>query len=173
MPRGKKTETAPVEVAPVEVAPVEDVVESTLGDAFTELVGQMTAMRTQLTALTGQVRALRTRAEREIKAAQKVSRKRRSTNRKPSGFTKPTVISDELAAFLGRPKGTEMARTEVTREINAYIKQHNLQQADNKRNISPDAKLRKLLNLKKSDQLSYFNLQTYMKALFPKVVATA
>ena len=177
MARTKKTESAPAPVAPVtEVVETNEVVEDTqptLTDEFTELISQMTTMRTQLTALTGKVRALRTRSEREVKAAQKFSKKRRSTNRKPSGFTKPTIISDELAVFLGRPKGSEMARTEVTREINAYIKAHGLQQESNKRNISPVAKLRKLLSLKKSDQLSYFNLQTYMKALFPKVQATA
>ena len=177
MPRGKKSTPAPAPEPVVETAPepvvMEQTEEQTIGDAFVELVGQLTAMRSQLTALTGQVRALRTRSEREIKAAQKASKKRRSTNRKPSGFTKPTVISDELASFLGRPKGSEMARTEVTREINAYIKEHNLQNPENKRQINPDSKLRKLLKLSKSDSLSYFNLQTYMKALFPKVEATA
>ena len=173
MARTKKSVNAPAPVEPTPDPVVEQMTEPTLTDAFTELVSAMTTMRSQLTALTQEVRTLRTRAEREIKAAQKAVKKRRSTNRKPSGFTKPTMISDELATFLGRPKGSEMARTEVTREINAYIKQHNLQNPENKRNINPDTKLRKLLNLKKSDNLSYFNLQTHMKSLFPKVETTA
>jgi chromatin remodeling complex protein RSC6 len=176
MPRGKKSTpiAEPKQVTePVVAEPVATEPEVTLSDDFTTLLSALTAMRSQLTGLTAQVRALRTRSERAVKAAQKASKKRRSTNRKPSGFTKPTLISDELATFLGRSKGSEMARTEVTREINAYIKEHNLQNPENKRQINPDAKLRKLLKMSKSDSLSYFNLQTYMKALFPKVEATA
>jgi chromatin remodeling complex protein RSC6 len=170
MPRQKKSVTpAPVEEPVPVVEKMPETTEPSLGDAFTELIAAMTEMRSQLTSLTQQTRSLRVRAEREMKAAHKAVKKRRSTNRKPSGFTKPTKISDELATFLGREKGTEMARTEVTREINAYIKKHNLQNPSNKRNINPDAKLRKLLKLSKTDELSYFNLQTHMKGLFPKV----
>ena len=107
----------------------------------------------------------------EVKAAQKAGRKRKS-NRKPSGFVKPTLISTELAGFLGKPKGTEMARTEVTREINKYIRANNLQDPSNGRVIRADAKLRKLLKLNKSDELTYFNLQKYMSPHFPKPTTT-
>ena len=47
--------------------------------------------------------------------------------RKPSGFAKPSLISDALCEFLGKPKGTEMARTSVTSFITEYIKNNNLQ----------------------------------------------
>ncbi|MFY7731178.1 MAG: SWIB/MDM2 domain-containing protein, partial [Flavobacterium sp.] len=107
---------------------------------------------------------------REIKAAQKVSskKKRKAGNRAPSGFVKPTKISDELASFLGKEKGTEMARTEVTREINSYIRTHKLQDKDNGRKINPDKKLASLLKLKGTDELTYFNLQRYMSPHFAK-----
>lgn len=114
---------------------------------------------------------------REMKNAQKITSKKRRTNvdRKPSGFIKPTRISDELAEFLGKTIGTEMARTEVSREINAYIHSNGLQDKGNGRKINPDAKLTKLLKLSKEDELTYFNLQRYMKHHFVKaeVVATA
>lgn len=183
MPRKTKTvsaKTAAVESTPapavVETAPVENVVETTevtLADNFAELLTQLTSFRSQITALTAQVRALRTRSEREIRAAQKAGRKRRVTNRKPSGFVKPALISDELANFLGKPKGSEMARTEVTKEINNYILSNNLQDKNNGRIIRADTKLRKLLRLNKSDELTYFNLQKYMSPHFPKKEATA
>tara|TARA_B110000495_G_C22877118_1_gene511558 strand:+ start:312 stop:890 length:579 start_codon:yes stop_codon:yes gene_type:complete len=141
----------------------------TLPDQFTALLAQLTSLRSQLTAVTTQVRALSKRTDRELKQAQKQGRKKRkSGNRAPSGFVKPTKISLELAGFLGKPKGTEMARTEVTREINTYIRAHKLQDPKNGRRILADAKLRKLLKLTKDDELTYFNLQRYMSPHFAK-----
>jgi upstream activation factor subunit UAF30 len=108
----------------------------------------------------------------ELKVAQKASskKKRKTGNRAPSGFVKPTRISDELAKFLDKPSGTEMARTDVTRNINVYIRAHNLQDKDNGRKINPDSKLQSLLKLKKTDELTYFNLQRYMSPHFAKTI---
>ena len=75
-------------------------------------------------------------------------------------------ISNELAAFLGKPEGSVLARTEVTREVNAYIRDHKLQDKDNGRKINPDAKLLKLLKLEPGDDLTYFNIQKYIGAHF-------
>ena len=162
-----------VEAAPAApVAPQEAV--PTMGDQFTALLAQLSALRSQLTSVTYQVRALSKRSDRAIKQAQKAGRKKRkSGNRAPSGFVKPTRISVELATFLGKAKGTEMARTEVTREINSYIRQHKLQDPQNGRRILADAKLRKLLKLGKNDELTYFNLQRYMSPHFAKAGKTA
>ena len=148
--------------------PVKD--ESTLADAFVHVLGQLTSLRSQLTNITGQVRTLAKRADRELRAAQKAGKKRssKSGTRAPSGFVKPTRISKELAAFLGKDWGTEMARTQVTREINAYIRAHNLQDPKNGRRILPDKKLAKLLAVGKKDELTYFNLQRFMSPHFAK-----
>jgi len=61
-----------------------------------------------------------------------------------------------------------MARTEVTQEVNKYIKAHNLQNPANKKEIKADSTLTTLLNLKKGDDLNYFSLQKYLKDHFPK-----
>ena len=170
--KSKKTTKVAAPAAPV--APVQEAAPAapatpTLGDQFTALLAQLTSLRSQLTAVTTQVRALSKRTDRELKQASKQGRKKRkSGNRAPSGFVKPTKISLELAGFLGKPKGTEMARTEVTREINSYIRAHKLQDPKNGRRILADAKLRKLLKLKKDDELTYFNLQRYMSPHFAK-----
>jgi len=161
----------PAEAAPAApvAAAVEAVAPPTMGDQFDSLLAQLSALRSQLTNVTSQVRALSKRAEREVKQAQKNGRKKRKTgNRAPSGFVKPTLISLELAKFLGKPKGTEMARTQVTREINGYIRAHSLQDPQNGRKILADAKLKKLLKLKDSDELTYFNLQRFMSPHFAK-----
>tara|TARA_B110000967_G_C18634941_1_gene435582 strand:+ start:18 stop:644 length:627 start_codon:yes stop_codon:yes gene_type:complete len=155
-------------VATPAVAPVV-AADPTLSDQFTQLLGQLSALRSQLTSVTSQVRILSKKTERELKLAHKAGKKKRkSGNRAPSGFVKPTKISTELANFLGKEKGTEMARTSVTREINSYIREHKLQDPKNGRIILADAKLRKLLKLKKEDELTYFNLQRYMSPHFAK-----
>ncbi len=170
----KKTaskKSAPVEPAPVEVVP--DVMQSELSVQFTEFSGRLTTLRTQISSLLTEFRALQKRAERELKASQKASqkRKRKTGNRAPSGFVKPTLISDQLAKFLGKAKGSELARTEVTREINQYIRANKLQDPTNGRKINPDSKLKSLLNLTASDELTYFNLQKYMSPHFAKAGA--
>lgn len=165
-----KTVTAKTVTTPV-VEKVEAVAPPTLGTQFVTLLAQLSALRSQLTSVTTQVRALSKRSEREIKLAQKNGRKKRKTgNRAPSGFVKPTKISLELAKFLGKPKGTEMARTQVTREINGYIRAHSLQDPKNGRRILADGKLKKLLKLTDTDELTYFNLQRYMSPHFAKAV---
>ena len=100
------------------------------------------------------------------KAASK--RRAKNSNRAPSGFTIPVEISKELATFLGKPAGTKMKRTEVTREINQYIREHKLQDPVNGRRILPDAKLRTLLKVGDSDELTYFNFQRFMSPHFTK-----
>jgi upstream activation factor subunit UAF30 len=173
----EKVVAAPETTPAVQAAPVAEAAPAvpTLSESFGELLGQLQALRSQLTSVTGQVRALQKRADRELKNAHKASKKRqkRTGNRAPSGFVKPTKISSELANFLGKPKGTEMARTEVTREINKYIRANKLQDKDNGRIILADTKLRKLLKLKKDDELTYFNLQRYMSPHFAKNVKKA
>ena len=88
-------------------------------------------------------------------------------NKPPSGFAKPGPVSDELRKFLGLSSDELIARTEVTKRITAYCKDHNLQNAEDKRTIHVDAPLRKLLRMKKGDELTFFNLQKFMKVHYP------
>jgi chromatin remodeling complex protein RSC6 len=105
------------------------------------------------------------------KNAEKSSKKKRNSNNgAQSGFQKPTLISDELAVFFNKPKGTRMARTEVSKEIHKYVTSNNLQNKENRRIIHPDAKLKKLLD-SKDEELTYFNLQKYLKHHFKKDVS--
>ena len=166
-----KTETPVVVeiVAPVtEPAPAVEVADA--ANAYSDFNTKLTAMRNQIVSLLADFKTLQKQADRDLKAAQKVSGKRKAKvgNRAPSGFVKPTLISDQLAEFLTKPKGSLIARTEVTREINAYIRTNKLQDPANGRKINPDAKLKKLLTLKATDELTYFNLQKYMSQHFQK-----
>jgi upstream activation factor subunit UAF30 len=172
-----KKATKKAKVVEKVVAPVVDeiVVESAEGEApvaeqSVEFLAKLQQLGVLISSLKAEYRTLEKKWTRELKTAQKQSskRKRKAGNRAPSGFVKPTRISDELAKFLEKPSGSEMARTEVTREINTYIRAHNLQDKENGRKINPDTKLATLLKLKKSDELTYFNLQRYMSPHFAK-----
>lgn len=167
----KSSKKATVESTPVVAetteAPVEDTsVFAKLGD-YNAKLQQLTAL---LSTLKSDFKTLEKTVTRELKSAQKSSQKKRkvSANRQPSGFVKPTRISDELATFLGKDIGSEMARTEVSKEINLYIRSKSLQDKQNGRKIHPDAALTKLLNIGKGEELTYFNLQRYMKHHFLK-----
>ena len=170
---------APIESAPANVvvsdasasasAPSSPDTSALLG-MYAEYSNKLQAAHATWTALRSEFRLLERQTARELKNAQKASqkKKRKVGNRAPSGFVKPTLISNELAGFLGKPEGSEMARTDVTREINKYIRTNNLQDKENGRKINPDKKLTSLLKLKKGDELTYFNLQRYMSPHFAK-----
>jgi upstream activation factor subunit UAF30 len=146
--------------------------EAPLAEQSVEFLAKLQQLSVMISNLKTEYRALEKKWSREVKSAQKVSskRKRKAGNRAPSGFVKPTKISDELAKFLEKPIGSEMARTEVTRDINKYIRTNNLQDKENGRKINPDTKLATLLKLKKTDELTYFNLQRYMSPHFAKAI---
>lgn len=171
-------------------APVENVVETTsvvdqtvtevsaavstmteLQDEFAEFLGKLNQVSSQFSALKTDFRSLEKKWTRELRTAHRTmeKRKRKVGNRAPSGFVKPTLISDELATFLGKTTGTEMARTEVTREINKYIRANALQDKENGRKINPDTALASLLKIGSGDELTYFNLQRYMSPHFAKL----
>lgn len=179
-----KSVPAPVEVVlpvPVEeVLPVVDelvgdvspVVEDTVSSKILDFGSKLQQTVLLLNSLRTQYKSLEKAMNRELKFALKISNRKnkRSGNRKPSGFVRPTLISDELAAFLSVPSGTEMARTDVSKEINLYIRTNSLQDKANGRQINADAKLTVLLNIQPDDVLTYFNLQKYMKHHFIKTV---
>jgi hypothetical protein len=175
-PKPKAADAAPV-AAPAPVvegadasAPVVAEVDGAVSTAlYGSVLTKLQSAQAVLASIRSEVNELKRQHARELRAANKANKRRKTNaNRAPSGFVKPTLISNELAAFLGKPEGSVLARTEVTREVNAYIRNQKLQDKDNGRKINPDAKLLKLLKLKKGEELTYFNLQKYMAAHFAK-----
>jgi upstream activation factor subunit UAF30 len=183
-PKEPKAAAAPVpDVVASDVAStdaVTDVIavpstESVIASQFASISSKLQQVVAFAATLRSELRALERHAVREIRIAQKASAKKRRKvgNRAPSGFVKPTLISKELSEFLGKADGAEMARTEVTREINTYIRTNNLQDKENGRRINPDSKLKSLLKLKKGEELTYFNLQRYMSPHFATAAKSA
>ncbi len=165
--------STPVEAAAV-AAPAAPA--TTLDEDLKAVTGNLNTLRETVSAMLAQVKKLEKRVHREIKDARK--RKRRSKveegpdakPRAPSIFERPTKVTDELCVFLGKPKGTLMSRSEVTKAVNNYVKEKELK---NKHDIKPDAPLKKLLAIGDADPLTYFNLQRYLNRHYVKEPAVA
>ena len=157
-----------VEVAPVAEAAVVDV--STLASKLNDFGSKIQQVTTILSSMKADYKLLEKSVSRELKAASKSkkAKKASSGNRQPSGFVKPSVISEELIEFLGKEAGTMMSRVEVSKGINAYITANSLKDKVSGRQINPDAKLATLLKIGKDEVLTYFNLQKYLKIHFVK-----
>ena len=148
--------------------------EDALATQLTTLLDSVSVIMTQLKGLQTEVKTVQKNYTKLVKEHDKTTNKRRRQYRKPSGFAKPSPLSDEMTTFLGLDQGVEIARNEVTKLINKYIVDNNLRNESDKRKILPDDKLTKLLNLTGDEELSYFNLQKYIKHHFvPKVEQTA
>lgn len=161
-------------VAPVAVAAAaEPEAEVNLVAEFNAQVTKVNELRNTLGLVLADMKKLEKRLAREIK---KAGRRRRSKApqldeagnplpKKPSVFTRPQKITDDLCVFLGKPKGTEMCRSDVTRGIMDYVKKHGL---NNKQDINPDAALRKLLKSTEAEKVTILNLQRYLKNHYVK-----
>ena len=159
--------------APV-AAPVAEVPVQTVGEEIKTMVAGVTTMRETLGGLLTQLKKLEKRVGREIKDARKRKRRVRVEDAngevkpvKLSIFEIPTKLTEELCSFLGKPKGSEMSRSNVTKAVTTYIKEKGLK---NKHDIKPDAPLRKLLAVPETEALTYFNLQRYLNKHYIKAV---
>jgi len=170
-----EVEKAKVEEPKIEEPKVELVLSTS--DVLKDIAKQLDGTSKLLRLLATEVRKCSKDHDKEIKIAikQKGGKKDVDPNkpkRQPSGITKPALISDELADFLGVPHGSELSRPDVSKRIGAYIKEHDLQNPANKRIIFPDEAFGKLLRYDSTvegiEQLSYFNMQKYLKIHYPK-----
>ena len=136
---------------------------------FEQLVTQLNQMKTQITGIQQNIKQLEKSVKKQIKGLKKeVTKTKNKGNRQPSGFAKPSKVTKELCEFMNTAEGSEIARTEVTRALVAYIKENKLENTSNSKIISPDDKLKVLLGLDDSQELTYFNIQKYMNKHFVK-----
>jgi chromatin remodeling complex protein RSC6 len=162
---------APVESAEAPVVSVQDDVKAMLTQANTvrETVGALVA---ELKRLEKRVARLQKEADKRRRRSKKPVEGEEVKPRKLSIFELPTPLSNDLCGFLGVSNGSKESRSNVTKAITSYVKQHDLK---NKHTIAPDAKLKALLGVKEGEVLTYFNLQRYLNRhyLKPTPVATA
>lgn len=188
--------TVPV-VAPVVAAPVNDVVPDASAVTAVEAAGPSTSVQQDIDALMADVQAVRDsassvlkglqrlskRVARDLKAAGRRRRARRSEEvdgvereKRPTIFKTPVTLKNELCAFLGKSNGTQMAPADVTKAFSAYVETHNLKNAEKGQGhtIHPNAAMRKLFMLAEGETVSYRNVQKHLYKLYdlPKRATT-
>jgi chromatin remodeling complex protein RSC6 len=131
-------------------------------------------------AITDALNAAKT-AAREVKDARRKRRVKKDVadmtpeektahelRRSKNAFLKPRALSAELCTFMSLPAGSQRSQTEVTKFVSTYVKSNNCFDPANKRRIIPDGVLSRLLKVTDKDTVTYLNLQSYLKAHFPK-----
>mgnify|MGYP000097236391 CR=1 FL=1 len=142
--------------------------EKQLGDTLiSELTDKISSVQVEMKSIQQTLKLLTKEYEKQKKVIAKVQRKRENAKKSPSGFAKPCKISNDLCKFVGIPEGSERSRTDITRFINAYVKEKNLNNPENRREFFPDEKLRAILNVNDKEKVTYFILQRLIAHHFP------
>ena len=103
-------------------------VQQELFAQFEQLVNQLGLMKNQITSMQQSIKHLEKSVKKQMKGLKKEAIKTKAKgNRAPSGFAKPSKVTKELCEFMNKTDGTEIARTEVTRALVAYIKENKLE----------------------------------------------
>jgi len=142
---------------------------SEVSNNFSNLIDSLQKLKGSLTSLQKEVKQIEKESNKKIRFLKRqLEKKKKRAKKNPSGFAKPTKISDELCEFLEKPFGSEVARTEVTQYLISYIKENELQNTLNKQCITPDEKLQLLLDTPKDEKITFFNIQSHMNKHFLK-----
>lgn len=134
----------------------------------------MAAVSSDVEARIAELEADNKKLKADFKKLQRAFRRFAKENEDPdkpkklSGFAKPMKLSVALTKFLGVSDDTMMARTDVTKEINKYVKAHGLQNPDNKKELILDAKLKTIIMPADGETVTFFNLQRFMSPHYIK-----
>jgi SWIB/MDM2 domain len=170
------TTAAPVAAAPVAtaVAVAADAVETkTVEQEIAALITVHQKLRDESVAAIKTLQRLQKRVAKEVKEAGRRRRRAKKEGedgslkeKRPTIFTTPVTLKDELCAFLGKPKGSQMTPADVTRAFSAYVDSHKLKDAEKGHTIHPDAPMRKVLSIKEGEEITYRNIQSYLYKLY-------
>ena len=133
---------------------------------FETFTNEIASLRSEMTKLIKIVRKIRSHQE-------DPNGEKAAARSKSNGFNREVEVGDELRTFLGLEEGQLISRSEVTKRINAYVKENGLKHADNGRVIVLDDKLRALLKPPGEVQVTFLNLQKYISPHYVKKVAEA
>jgi len=96
-----------------------------------------------------------------FKALKLKTRNVSTTDKNNSGFMKPVSVSDELRSFIDIDNSDPITRVLITQKLCQYIKENNLQKPEDKREIIPDEKMKRLFDIQpnESEKLTYYSMQ--------------
>ena len=146
-----------IQMVETEIVSLRDSSNKTKGVKF------LRTLNKRIKSLKAQVARIKQRTSTKV-----VSSNSNGTN---SGFLKPVKISSDMAKFTGWDPSELKSRVEVTKYLCNYIRENNLQNPNDKRQIIPDAKLSKLIKYdakKEAEPLRYYSLQKFLKPHFTK-----
>ena len=153
------------EAAPAETKSVEQEIAA--------LVTLHQNLRDQAVSAIKTLQRLQKRVAKEVKEAGRRRRRSKKENedgvakeKRPTIFTTPVTLKDELCSFLGKAKGSQMTPADVTRAFSAYVDSHKLKDAEKGHTIHPDAAMRKVLGVKDDETLTYRNIQSFLYKLY-------
>jgi chromatin remodeling complex protein RSC6 len=186
--------TVPVVASAATAAPVADAAAAAPSETRTApeiLAALQDTLKALSSELTSRVRAVIHDAQEAVKAIKRDARdsKRRrkvdpadmtpeqrtvwEARRANNAFLKMRPLTDELSAFMGLPAKSERSQTDVTKFVSQYVKAHNCFDPNFKRRIIPDTALGKLLRVKDGQEVTYLNLQSFLKVHFVKPAVVA
>ena len=181
--KSKKAAAKPAAAAAVAAAPVASTVapaaDAPVAEAKTveQEVGSLIAVfqqqRDQAVAAIKTLQRLQKRVAKDVKEAGRRRRRGKKETedgvpkeKRPTIFTTPVTLKDQLCAFLGKTKGSQMTPADVTRAFSAYVDSKKLKDAEKGHTIHPDEPMRKVLGVKDGETLTYRNIQSYLYKLY-------
>ena len=167
---------APVAAAPVasSVPAAAEAVESkSVDQEISELIAVFQKTRDESVKAIKSLQRLQKSVSKAVKEASKRRRRVKAADengvpkeKRPTIFTTPVTLKDELCSFLGKSKGSQMTPADVTRAFSAYVDSHKLKDAEKGHTIHPDAAMRKVLGVKDGESVTYRNIQSYLYKLY-------
>jgi chromatin remodeling complex protein RSC6 len=170
------TAAVPAVVAPVVPTQSSEALLATLTE-------QLKALSTEFTTKVREAVKSVQEASKAAKKEQRDSKKKRKINpadmtpeqkkawearRANNAFLVQRPLTPELCSFMGVAAGSKRSQTEVTKFISDYVKSHNCYDPNFKRRIIPNAALAKLLRVDDKTEVTYLNLQKFLKVHFVK-----
>jgi chromatin remodeling complex protein RSC6 len=186
-PKAPKATASKVEVVVPTVAPAAPATDAPVAASSEALLATLTeqlkALSTEFTAKVREAVKSVQEASKAAKKEQRDSKKKRKVNpadmtpeqrkawearRANNAFLVQRPLTAELCTFMGVPAGSKRSQTEVTKFISDYVKSHSCYDPQFKRRIIPNAALAKLLRVDDKTEVTYLNLQKFLKVHFVK-----
>jgi chromatin remodeling complex protein RSC6 len=179
VPAAKAEVVVPTVAAPVVATPAQssDAQLASLTEKLKALSVEFTSRVREAVKATQAAAAQAKREARDSKKKRKVDpstltpeqRAAWEARRANNAFLKQKPLSDELCHFMGLPAKSKRSQTEVTKYVSEYVKSHSCYDPSFKRRIIPNAVLAKLLRVDDKTEVTYLNLQRFLKVHFVKV----